>query len=127
MPDVEPQVRKKVFSEKAHSPMRFMEEHVVFDQERDALVRFRGMFTMPDWFGVEDNEDDYIVEDSWMRLDILAKRYYNDEELWWVIAARNHIDLPDAQMYKGRRLKIPRKDWVDRKLLPQAKNLVQQK
>jgi hypothetical protein len=121
----DPQPRENILKAGVHSPVKFMEEHLIFDKERDSLVRFRGPFLMPDWTGVEDNETDYIVENNWMRCDILAKQYYGDEMLKWVIAARNSLDLPDVQLYKGRRLKIPNRDWVERELLPQYRTLVE--
>lgn len=123
----DPQPRENVLRAGVHSPMKFMEEHLVFDKEMDSLVRFRGPFIMPDWTGVEDNEVDYVVENDWMRTDILASRYYQDEELKWVINARNSLDLPDVQLYKGRKMKIPNKDWVDTVLLPQYRSLVERK
>ena len=123
----DPEPRKNLLKAGVHSPMKFMQEELVFDLDRDSLVRFRGMFIMPDWTGVEDNETDYVVENEWMRTDILAFDEYGDEELKWVINARNHLDLPDVQLYKGRRLKIPNKDWVESKLLPQFNKLVERR
>lgn len=123
----DPQPRANLLTAGVHSPMKFMREELIFDSELDSLVRFRGPFIMPDWTGVEDNETDYVVEDSWMRTDILAKRYYGDEELMWVINTRNSLDLPDVQLYSGRRLKIPNKIWVDTVLLPQFRALVERK
>jgi hypothetical protein len=123
----DPQPRTNVLTAGVYSPMKFMQEELIFDVERDSLVRFRGMFIMPNWDGVEDNETDYEVENEWMRCDILAGRYYGDEKLKWVIAARNSLDLPDVQLYKGRKMKIPNKDWVDEVLLPQFKTLVERR
>ena len=126
MPKVpDPAPRENVLTAGVHSQMKFMPEELSFDVERDSLVRFRGMFVMPDWTGVEENETDYVVEDEWMRTDILAKRYYDDELLKWVINARNSLDLPDVQLYKGRKMKIPNKDWVDSVLLPQFRTLIE--
>lgn len=118
----DPQPKKGLLSATSYSPMRFMAEQLIFDLERESLVRFRGPFQMPNWDGVEETELDYRVDSPWVRLDILASKYYSGRvELWWVIAARNHLDLPDAQLYMGRRLKIPHEDWVDSILLPQAR------
>jgi hypothetical protein len=101
--------------------MRFMDEEVIWDLEMASPVRFRRPFEMPSWDGVTDNEAEYIVADSWMRLDILAKQFYGDEELGWVIAARNNMDLPDVDLYPGRRLKVPTRGWVERVLLRQGR------
>lgn len=120
----DPQPRKNTLTESTYSPMRFMREELVFDKESSSLVRFRGPFQMPDWTGVEDKEVDYVVENDWMRTDILAKRYYGYEELKWVINARNSLDLPDVQLYKGRKLKIPDREWVNTKLLPQYRTMI---
>jgi len=40
-------------------------------------------------------------------LDLIADRYYNNERLWWFIAAFNNIIDPVADMYPGQTLKIP--------------------
>lgn len=40
------------------------------------------------------------------RLDTLAHRYYNDAELWWVIAMANRIADPFA-LVPGTRLRVP--------------------
>lgn len=124
---VDPQPRENLLKSKAGSPMQFMHEYLLHDSERDSLVRFRGPFIMPNWLGVEDHEDDYVVEDSWITLYHIANEQYNDPELMWVIAARNSLDLPDVQIYKGKRLKIPHKDWVEDHLLPQGRTIRSQK
>lgn len=40
------------------------------------------------------------------RLDVIAHRYYGDEEYWWVIALANRIMDPFA-LEVGRKLRIP--------------------
>lgn len=40
-------------------------------------------------------------------LDLLADRYYNNEKLWWFIAAFNNIIDPVSEMYPGQVLKVP--------------------
>lgn len=121
MPVPIPTIPTNVLTATAGSPMRFQAETVIWDLEVGSLVRFRQPFVMPRWDGVTDSEVDYVVGASWMRLDILAKAFYNSEELMWVIAARNNLDLPDVQLYVGQRIKIPARDWVERKLLPQGR------
>ena len=120
MPAPTPVIPERVLTATSGSPMRFMHEYVIWDSEMESHVRFRAPFVMPNWDGVTDNEDDYIIENTWIRIDILAKRAYGSEELGWVISARNDLDLPDVQLYLGRRIKIPRRDWVERKLLTQG-------
>ena len=120
MPAPLPTIPTKVLTATAGSPMRFMREEVVWDLEMGSLVRFRAPFVMPNWTGVTENEDDYVVDTPRMRCDILALNAYGDSELMWVIAARNGLDLPDVQLYEGLLLKIPRREWVERKLLVQG-------
>jgi len=104
-----------------------MKEELKYDSELDTLIRFRGSFIMPNWDGVEDNELDYVVDSPWERLDNLAAKMWGEDkqELWWVIAARNNIDLPSVQLYKGKRLRIPNRQWVIDKLLPQFRQVVE--
>lgn len=107
--------------------MNFMPEELVFDKETNSLVRFRRMFEMPNWDGVEEEEFTFVVEDPEDRLDKMAARFWGTErqELFWVIAARNSMDLPDANIRKGVRLKIPSKAWIDEYFLPQAQNYIE--
>jgi len=120
--NLDPSPKENVLTSKAGSPMQFMREYLIYDVERDSLVRFRGGFIMPDWTDVQDNESDHIVEEN-ETLYQIADDAYGDPLLMYVLAARNHLDLPDAQLYKGMRLKIPNADWVESKLLPQGKTL----
>jgi len=121
--DVDPQPRENLLKSKATSPMQFMKEELIFDSETGSLVRFRGPFIMPDWSGVEDNESEYVVQETWTTLAQIANDEYGDPLLKFVIAARNHLDLPDVQLYKGKRLKVPSKSWVEGKLLQQGRVL----
>jgi len=120
--NLDPSPKENVLTSKAGSPMQFMREYLIYDVERDSLVRFRGGFIMPDWTDVQDNESDHIVVEN-ETLYQIADDAYGDPLLMYVLAARNHLDLPDAQLYKGMRLKIPNADWVESKLLPQGKTL----
>ena len=38
------------------------------------------------------NDDMYIVSEGGDRLDILALKYYNDQNLWWIIAIANNLN-----------------------------------
>ncbi len=53
------------------------------------------------------NTDTYIISEQGDRLDILAKNYYGDSEMWWIIAIANNIN--DAVFYitPGTQLRIP--------------------
>lgn len=48
---------------------------------------------------------EHIVK-SGERLDVIAHRYYGDEEYWWVIALANGISDPFS-VPAGRRLRVP--------------------
>lgn len=119
---VEPNPRKNVLKARPLSFMNFMPEQLAYDKEAGGLVRFRSMFEMPNWDGVEVEEITYIVDSANDRLDKIAARFWGSDrqEMYWIIAARNNLDLPDTQLYKGRKLKIPSRGWIDNKFLPQA-------
>lgn len=40
------------------------------------------------------------------RLDVLAARYYGDDEMWWIIALANRISDPFS-VVPGRILRVP--------------------
>jgi hypothetical protein len=46
------------------------------------------------------------------RLEGLAYRYYNEPLLWWVIALRNDMDLPDVEAVPGKMVTVPDPSWV---------------
>ena len=69
-----------------------------------------------------DDDTDYLVQ-AWDRLDVLAKRFYGDETLWWVIAHRNGIDSMLGGMKYGELIQIPSASWVQSTFLPQAKRI----
>jgi hypothetical protein len=123
----EPNPRKNVLRASPLSFMNFMPEQYLFDKEQDGLVRFRAMFEMPNWDGVEAGEYTYVIDDPNARLDKLAVKFWGDskKELYWVLAARNGLDLPDAQLYKGRKIKIPSLEWIETKLLSQAQGYLE--
>ncbi len=50
------------------------------------------------------------------RIDILAKKYYKNERLWWVIAHANDLRLLPCSLITGQKLRIPDPKKV-RKLL----------
>jgi len=53
------------------------------------------------------------------RLDLIASRYYEDVNLWWVIATVNNIKNPWLEMYPGQQLLIPNRDDVIGTLTPE--------
>lgn len=56
---------------------------------------------------IPSDSDTYIISEAGDRLDILAKNYYGDSKLWWIIAVANNIN--DAVFYvePGVQLRIP--------------------
>jgi nucleoid-associated protein YgaU len=52
-------------------------------------------------------EDTQILSQEGDRLDILAKEYYNDEALWFVIAKANNLGKGSLDVPAGRIIRIP--------------------
>ena len=54
-------------------------------------------------------QDIYIVASANQRLDLLAKRFYNDVDLWWVINIANPNLVPRDSIYIpiGKQIRIP--------------------
>jgi len=122
---IEPNPVENILKSGPLSPMLFMSEHLIYDSQQGGLVRFRGLFEMPDWEGVEADEMTYIVSDANDRIDRIAKAAWGESRvsMCWIIAARNNLDLPDVQLHKGRVLKIPSKNWIDTRLFPQSSGI----
>jgi len=91
-------------------------------------------------FGVYQGVDDYAFWDridypdipvqaddlEWVvrggeRLDILAKRFYGDPVLQWVIALVNDLDLWPSDVYAGQTLRIPAPRYVRDELFQLAR------
>jgi nucleoid-associated protein YgaU len=87
------------------SPIKFMSIEETEIGSTGVIVTFLGFFEPPE-FPDSDGDIDYTIEDR-DRLDTLAQRVYGDELLWWVIAVRNNIDLPDAELNPGDQIVIP--------------------
>jgi len=54
-----------------------------------------------------DDSDVYIITHSGERLDTLASKYYNDVNLWWIIAQANQIGKGTLNIAAGTQLRIP--------------------
>jgi hypothetical protein len=123
----DPNPRRNLLKCSRYSFMNFMPEQLIYDKEAQGTIRFRAMFEMPSWEGVEESEITHVVDTANERLDKLAAQYwgFDRQEMYWVIAARNNLDLPDVQLYAGRKLKIPSKSWIDTYFLNQARNYIQ--
>jgi hypothetical protein len=46
------------------------------------------------------------------RPDLIAFDFYDDEQLWWVLALANSIDIVPSGFYTGRRIRVPSLDRV---------------
>ena len=67
--------------------------------------------------------DLYIVANRGDRLDLLAKRYYNDPSDWWIIAAANGLGKGTLMPALNKQLRIPSdKDYVYKLLEDKQKN-----
>jgi hypothetical protein len=99
------------------SPMRRMAEEYVFDSEVDAYVRFYTPFEPPALPDVANHESAVVIEGRAKRLDQIALEFYQDEALWWVLALRNGLDLPDNEIYPGMTLYVPAADYVRNRIL----------
>ena len=56
-----------------------------------------------------NEEDIYIIATVNQRMDLLAKRFYNDVDLWWVINIANPNLVPRDSIYipVGAQVRIP--------------------
>jgi len=101
-----------------NSWLTFCGEEKAEDSELDAEVQFFTPFEAP---ADPDDEEQALEKEievqSTTRIDVLAKQLYGDEMLWWVIAWRNGLDLPDADLSPGMILAIPPPDYVRNTLL----------
>lgn len=119
---LEPKPSENKLRSTPYSWMNFMPEQLVYDKETEGFVRFRSMFEMPKWDGVDEGEITHVVDREYERIDRLAAEYWgiDRQEMYWVIAARNNLDLYDVGVYRGQKLKIPAKDWVDNYFFTQS-------
>ena len=54
-----------------------------------------------------------VDENNQGNLDLIAFDAYGDEDLWWVIALANNIELIPTDVVINRRIRIPNKAYVD--------------
>jgi hypothetical protein len=54
----------------------------------------------------KDN-DIYVITQETDRLDTLARQYYNDPSLWWIIAQANNLNSVNLGLEPGIQLRIP--------------------
>lgn len=51
------------------------------------------------------------------RIDILARKYYGDTRLMWVLMWANDLSLPETQLYPGKKIRIPTRSRILREVL----------
>jgi nucleoid-associated protein YgaU len=67
-------------------------------------VRRLSSIMYPDF---KTNEDTKILSQEGDRLDLLAKEFYGDESLWFVIAKANDLGKGSLNVPAGRIIRIP--------------------
>ena len=81
--------------------------YVFTDKHQDKDTKNRVKFsTIYPKVNVTDN-DIYIYTKQGDRLDLLAKKYYNDVNMWWVIAQANHLGKGSMNIKPATKLRIP--------------------
>ena len=55
----------------------------------------------------ESDSDIYIIASESDYLDSLAKKYYGDESLWWIIARANNLPGYKLSVDSSRQIRIP--------------------
>ena len=51
--------------------------------------------------------DLYIITEAGDRIDLLAKKYYGNTEMWWIIATANNLNDGNFFVPEGAQLRIP--------------------
>lgn len=77
---------------------------------------FWGIFISPN-LPNSDSDSIHIVK-AGERIDQIANHYYGSPMLWWVIAEKNNLDLPQAELRQGMNLTIPSVPVVETLLQP---------
>lgn len=54
-----------------------------------------------------NNDDIYIIVDATDRLDLLAHKYYNNPQYYWIIAVANNINNGNMYLEGGTQIRIP--------------------
>ncbi len=84
------------------------------DQEGDTIYQYWSLFEPPPI--PEGDGDIYHPVASNDRIDSIAKLYYGDHRLWWVIAQANDMDDPISGLHIGLTLRIPEPRFVVERL-----------
>lgn len=60
---------------------------------------------------IRQGDMQHVVE-SIDQIDRLAYAYYNNANLWWVIAAANNLEILPTDLKEGMTLRIPEPDYI---------------
>ena len=55
----------------------------------------------------ETADDIYIISTAGDRYDVLAREYYGDQTLWWIIASANNSQKASLVLDPGVQIRIP--------------------
>lgn len=90
-------------SEVLHGYSRFNGQMVFLD----AGEKFWGTWIAPEITFSPFDTYHTITQADAGRLDLIAYRYYQTPELWWVIAEANGLMFPSEELEEGTVLRIP--------------------
>tara|TARA_R110001583_G_scaffold13766_2_gene58678 strand:- start:16774 stop:17076 length:303 start_codon:yes stop_codon:yes gene_type:complete len=80
-------------------------EKIKFKKDSGRGVRHQEVNVTP---RIPHEEQDIFVQTSQFdRLDILAHKYYNNRQLWWIIASANNIGKGTLAVPEGIIIRIP--------------------
>jgi len=85
---------------------RFRRTRVYSDKTIIAGTRRYGVWRAPR-LNTEDVDRHTVTSKDVGHIDLIAKVWYDDETLWWVIAWANRISNPITDMFVGQQLVIP--------------------
>ena len=88
--------------------------HIKGSIMRPERIDYWELFIPPE-IPASDNDSRHIVV-AGDRLDLIAHKYYGASMLWWIIAERNDISLPLAELRQGMELTIPARSTVEKLL-----------
>jgi hypothetical protein len=103
------------FSWMRYSTIRNVEVLSGVDILNPQTVSWFGIFSPPN-LANRNGDIEYTIQTG-DRLDKLSLFYYGTPFLWWVIAARNEIDLPDIELNSGLRIIVPDPQYVTTQLV----------
>ena len=68
----------------------------------------------------ETSDDIYIISTAGDRYDVLAREYYGDQTLWWIIASANNSEKASLVLEPGVQIRIPADKTLALKLYKQV-------